>query len=307
MSRQSSHRPGAKGLITGPVVSPTTLGAIWRWPERYIKALPDILRNALGRNIGTQPVYCTTAYSGIGMWETTLSYIIQPLVNDASTLRVVSATDVSEHCKRVLLHHEGPSKAMHCFSDLEERWAPVVLRQMHQALESAQEKLKKDRPKAGGGAVSGAEYDHVADALQATLQSCLRPEDRRSTCFCYVHRQQCPVYDYDLEQVRSEQGLILHLASPVCKDHSLQNRERLRACGPHSIVWAIWLRERILQADDHAEDIIMMENVPGHPSAKLLREALPAHEVVSFVIGPDQVFGDSVFKALPSQAHGRSV
>eukprot|EP00971_Amphidinium_carterae_P346898 6488651-Amphidinium_carterae.3 len=96
----------------------------------------------------------------------------------------------------------------------------------------------------------------------------------------------CNIFDIDVAAIRKEGGMIIHCASPVCRDWSRQNQHRQGGMGPHVVAWAAWLGERVLRATQRAEDVIVTENVPAQDTAALLAPHLPNHHIMSFILDP---------------------
>ena len=280
-TRRIRPRPSEELLFhTAPPPSPRSVADTWRWASRYRKALPSQLQSVLTDAVSNKPLVMSTAYSGVGMWEVAAYFIGHAC--GGSSLRVYEAAEVEASAQHVLLSHTGSSQASRVFGNIAKRWpsASVDLVQHHASL--AQQAVQQAAPESAQEV-----YDSCAAQFERMGTEILQKVDMVDSAYCYRHSRYCPLRDVDAAAVRQAGGVLLHAASPVCKDHSLQNRFRLGTVGVHSIAWTCWIQERVKNAHAKLEDFVLMEITPQHPSLDLLQRALPAHTVFSWVVSPD--------------------
>lgn len=114
-----------KRLVDGEPKScdtgPSSLQQLWHWPGLALERLASwgLLGNVAKKL--ERGLEMTTAYSGVGSVETALDFIQTACVRrglDDGCVEVMSACDVAEHCRKVLLAHPiGTSRAA-CVSAL---------------------------------------------------------------------------------------------------------------------------------------------------------------------------------------------
>ena len=103
-------------------VGPRDLADLLSWPADCVAALtqrPHLKQRPLDAMIGG--VVLRTHYSGYDNPGVALGWIEQALVqlgllaDDAQHCRNLHAVDISKHCRRLLLAHDGPMAASHVF------------------------------------------------------------------------------------------------------------------------------------------------------------------------------------------------
>ena len=289
---------------------PMRLSEILSWPQRYVSVLPSPLQSILQNTLLEKKLWVTSAFSGVGGWEIALHFLTQavasvkveadegeeaeesaqsgliggpPLVEHQGVrgeearstkqgLIVYSAADLAEPALHVLRQHRGPSQAQHVFGDLRSRWPPATITQIEDLLAKARAQTEEEK--------DSELVAQIAEGCAKSVEETLQDSEMNSEAWCYKHHG---------ERIRAQGDLVCHMASPVCKDHSLQNRHRRGALGKYACSWHCWLAERVLRSRHKQEDLVMTEIVAGHPTEALLQEALPDHFVVSFLLCPSQL------------------
>eukprot|EP00971_Amphidinium_carterae_P333131 6467674-Amphidinium_carterae.1 len=92
---------------------PRNVGDVLTWPQRYHAVLPEAEKKALKAVFQDKPLWVSTAYSGIGGWETALAQIAYCCGNSLS-MRVFSVCDVDPSCRQMLKAHSY--RALGCMS-----------------------------------------------------------------------------------------------------------------------------------------------------------------------------------------------
>eukprot|EP00971_Amphidinium_carterae_P329726 6462373-Amphidinium_carterae.1 len=211
----------------GTVTSPKTVADTWRWPERYLASLPRCGQEHIHDLLAKRPLWCSTAFSGIGMWETGLAYLAQG-VGSRGRIAVFDAADNCDAALHILLRHTGDSESQHVFGDIQERWSPQTRLQVLDVMERCCLEFGLDGCQADAA---------LANQLAVSSRMCevMAKAEIRETGYCNCHRQHCKYHNITLENIRKHKGLVLHMASPVCKDWSIANRGRKGLLGPHGL------------------------------------------------------------------------
>ena len=118
---------GVKSLMAGtfsfqPDPGPGTLLELWHWPAFAISRLCQAnLSQNLERKFQSQGIVFSSDYSGVGTAEAAMTFLrngagrrglVGYTTSDGRpTFQVARCGDVSEHCRKVLSAHDGPSKA----------------------------------------------------------------------------------------------------------------------------------------------------------------------------------------------------
>ena len=104
-----------------PDSGPISKEQMWRWPTFALDRLRQagLMQNVVDK-FKENGVILTTDYSGVGTPETALSFILVALKRMGFDLartntgeravRFASAGDLSAHCRKILLNHEGDLK-----------------------------------------------------------------------------------------------------------------------------------------------------------------------------------------------------
>eukprot|EP00971_Amphidinium_carterae_P350423 6491537-Amphidinium_carterae.1 len=271
----------------GPPESPASVAQTWRWPERYVNSLPQEAVSHLNE-LCSRPLWLSTCFTGIGMWETTFGFLTETL-SKGDSLHCFACADVEEACIHTLLHHQGNTRSAHVFGDVTKRWNETTLAEVSHILDVPRQTISMTKEASQIGQKELEELmARETSRVSAEIQQVFARSPLFERAYCYRCQKQCVLHDVDVQAVRRAGGLVLHAASPVCKDHSLQNYNRLGLFGAHGLSWVSWLAERARRASERSEDVILMEITPKHASKELLMSALPHHKVFTFVLDPTQ-------------------
>ena len=245
--------------MTSGVRSPHSIGEVFRWPERYLEVLTPFLQQVACETLALRPLCVTTCYSGAGMWEICLSHLAEPF--GSTKLEVHSVADVNASCRAVLQAHNAPTRPQHVFGDITYRWPAEIVQGLEHQMSVAAQTI------VGGqsGTAKRTSWGPEAVALQKVYRGLLADAEMNECGWCSVHNDFCP-FLLNVNAARARDAVLLHAASPVCKDYSRANRTRKGEHGKYAVAFALWLEERRREAARGSEDIVLMEQVPDHPS-----------------------------------------
>ena len=234
---------------------PLTVDDALMWPAHFSKAMQDNrlrcgfferLVETLGKGLDM-----STDYSGVGQPEISMNNIVAHLrqigMNVGQGVRCVRASDISAVCRRVLLAHvDGPE---HVHGDLLHRVPDSFGLAVQQAVATCKEHAENMIASGERPAIS---YKWTGQMMEDKLVALLKHVGRDSEPMlakCFRCNKKCRIS-------ASPEGdrLSLHVAGICCYDWSSRGKRRGWS-GATSIVFAEWLRERRVLA----EDIIIVE------------------------------------------------
>ena len=222
--------------MTSGVRSPHSIGEVFRWPERYLEVLTPFLQQVACETLALRPLGVTTCYSGAGMWEICLSHLAEPF--GSTKLEVHSVADVNAS-RAVLQAHNTPARPQHVFGDIAYRWPAEIVQGLEHQMSVASQTIVAGQSGTAKRTNSGPE----AVALQKVYRGLLADAEMNECGWCSVHSDFCP-FLLNIKAARARDAVLLHVASPVCKDYSRANRTRKGEHGKYAVVFALWLEER---------------------------------------------------------------
>jgi hypothetical protein len=177
--------------------------------------------------------------------------------------------------------HVGDSKSRHVFGEIESfvdsEFLAAAQDARSQLLSEYECRLRAGEPKSELNSEIG---DRLHSVLHTLLMS---PGAFRTTAHCYCHNRECPIFDVDVELVRSQGGIVGNASSSLCEEFSPMSATQLRAVGMSSVPFSIWVAMRA----KFGEDWFLHENVFNHPSMKLLAPVFQrSHELFPVVLSP---------------------
>ena len=252
-------------------LGPRSYAEIFDWPAKGLESIAaackcrgrDAMAYLQGLMSCSAEIVLTTHFSGMGTSEMALAMIEDMLQQHGISLpmRVHSATDFNQDCRKVLMSYQPPHGPEHVFGDILDR----LPEQAKDRLIARQLYYKQQFEKASGNGASphgGVSKRNLAREvgnrfIQETINILL--QERGMLCdqaFCYRHECNCPIFPDGL----AGHQFHLEIAGSVCTPWSLQGAG-LGWLDPASLpfmVWAIQLKK----AQPHA---FLHECTPSFP------------------------------------------
>ena len=253
-------------------VGPRSMEECAAWFSRFSAMLPTTDMSIL-QKVFKKKFVVTSDYSGVGFFEIAIAALMKDLNSDgndsteageAGDVECYRASDIDRACRSCLLQHTGKSRPTHVFGDITHRYS----RNIRHKMRAVQRYWKHELPNRVKGGMSRTDAVHkFGDALLDQLMNILQAETAATTGRCYRCDRYCPLWPPRPPQ--GEGMLHLHAAGTTCVDFS-QSGKQLGLLGASTIPFAVWLVDRLLQA----EGIIFHECTPWHPGKRISSKVL---------------------------------
>ena len=248
--------------------------------ERWAETLMDTLHasSLFQKVVDATSHGCTlrTDYSGIGTAEVGLVQLMDAFKKTPPCsewpVTCISASDCDEQARMFLRHHEGESAPAHIFGDLKETLMPKTVAKIQTLvshyMELAEDELAYGFPR--GEIFTRLGRECMSKAAEIMLSTTTLESSGKQTAWCFKCHRQCPLTACAFSETETKSGaassstersrpLSLAVAGVCCYSWSSMGKRKQWLDQDASIAFLAWTRLRLLCA----EDVILVENVPG--------------------------------------------
>ena len=270
---------------------PSSFEDVMHWAHKLLRSCLAMLS---GQGVNTVAVLdgmskmslqITTSYSGIGVAETSLGFLKDALEAQGGQLHYVfhAATDINPRCREMLCSHRQSSRSSHLFGDLLAKLPDSLVEELRQMQAVYKRKFDdamscQNQEEAGGSSKRKDAIMKFGRGFVVRALKLLEPVSftRSSTCDCFRHHQQCPLWPAD-----DASNLHVEVAGNTCTPWSSSGK-CFGWLDPASIPCIAWLHSM----REVSPSILFNECTPTFDVEILRRLFQDTHHFASHVFGP---------------------